>query len=413
MMQRPAETRPRRAAVWTILAACVLAVPAAPAAAVAPTTTTTLSCLPSPHVIGAADIARLDALAKKKLSAAATAPFNRYPFGALRAESTYQRMKADKWASGFFTASLWREYERTHAKKWLTKARAFTAALLPQAFNTKTHDLGFMVGLPAGLGARLDPDPQRQQQYHEAAVNAARTLAKRYDPNVKAIKSADYEGQWGVIVDSAMNAPLLIEIGQELGGAEGQQLVDIGTQHMRTLARTFIRPNGSTYHRMAFDPKTGAVIGPMPGQGLDGEKSTWSRGQAWAINGFTRAYQLTGDPEFKDAATRTAQFWMNTARKGCVPAWDFDVSNSRSPMDSSAAAIAADGLLTLDTLDPSLGAGDYARTLLGTLTAPWWLSSYSVNPGLLLQQTLNVNSDPREGSYVWGDYYLLSAVSKA
>ena len=411
-MRRPrVDALPVRAALWTAVAALGLTLIGAPANAQQPAASTTVSCLPEPQQVAPEDVARLDALARKKLLAAATPSYKRYPFGALRAESTYQRMKGDKWASGFFTASLWREYERTHAKKYLTKARAFTEGLLPQAFNTNTHDLGFMVGLPAGLGARLDPDPSRRQRYHDAVVNAARTLAKRYDPKVQAIKSADYDGKWGVIIDSAMNAPLLIEVGQELGGDEGQKLIDIGTAHMRTLARDFIRPNGSTYHRMAYDPQTGALIGPMPGQGLDGEKSTWSRGQAWAINGFTRAYELTKDPTFKDAAKRTASFWMTT-RQGCVPAWDFDVTNSRSPMDSGAAAIAADGLLRLDAVDPSIGAGSYARYLLGTLTAPWWLSSYSINPGLLLQQTLNVNSDPREGSYVWGDYYLLSAIAQ-
>ncbi len=375
------------------------------------TASTTRSCLPRPHAITPEQQASVLALAQRKLPRSATRPFDRYPFGALRAEARYTRMAANRWASGFFTASLWRMYERTRDPLWLRRARAFTEGLLPVANYRGSHDLNFMVGLPAGLGAKLDPDPSRQQRYRNATITAARTLARRWNPRVQALKSADYEGQWAVIVDSAMNAPLLIEIGQLLPGPEGEQLAYLGAQHMRTLARTFVRPDGSTYHRVAFDPRTGAVVGPIPGQGLDPRTSTWSRGQAWAMNGFARAFALTGDPVIGEAATRTAAFWLDNVPHGCVPAWDFDVSNPRSPLDSSAAAIAADGLLVLDSADPTADTGDYARVLLGTLTEPWWLSTYSVNPGLLMQQTLNANSDPREGSYVWGDYYLLSALA--
>ena len=88
---------------------------------------------------------------------------------------------------------------------------------------TGSHDLNFMVGLPTDLGAALDPDPKRQAAYTQARTTAARTLDRRWNGNVQALKSSDYEGRWGVIVDSAMNAPLLIEIGRELGDAGGDE----------------------------------------------------------------------------------------------------------------------------------------------------------------------------------------------
>jgi unsaturated chondroitin disaccharide hydrolase len=165
---------------------------------------------------------------------------------------------------------------------------------------------------------------------------------------------------------------------------------------------------------MAFNPKTGALIGPIPGQGLTGD-STWARGQAWALNGFTRAYELTGNAELLDASQRTAAFWVSKVPPGCIPAWDFDIDNSRAPRDSSAASIAADGLLSLRRVvgDTAADYGAYADVTLGLLATPWMTTARSVNPGILLQQTLNVPSDPREGSYVWGDYYLLRALSAA
>lgn len=383
----------------------------APAQAVRPATAA--SCLPTPREMTTADSARLATLTDRKLAKAADAANGRFPFGALRAESQYVTRDARKWSSGFFTASLWRAYERTRDDAMLQRARSFTDPLIPVATFTGSHDLNFMVGLPVGLGAALDPDANRRARYADAVETAARTLDLRWNGNVKALESSEYEGQWAVIVDSAMNAPLLIEVGQRIGGEEGDRLVKHGVQHMRTLARTFVRPDGSTFHRIAFDPQTGAVVGPIPGQGLDEASSTWSRGQAWTINGFAQAYALTKDPEFREVAERTAKFWTDNVRAGCIPSWDFDVANTRSPLDSGSAAIAMDGLLTLADATGRQDLAQYARTTLATLTAPWLLSTYSVNPGLLLQQSVNVPEDPREGSYVWGDYYLLAAVAQS
>lgn len=419
MRRRLVEVIPRHALLCTTALAVgviALAPTASAVPSVRPLVTTSVSCLPVPHPVTEQDISNLLTLAERKLAAAANGPGNRKPFGALRAEPEYQRTNSTKWTAGFFAAELWRMYERTGDKAWLKSARKFTKSLLPVARFTGSHDLNFMVGLPTGLGASLDPDSTRRTKYRDARMTAARTLAKRWNPNVRALKSDEYNGKWGVIVDSAMNAPLLIEVGRLIGGEEGARLESYGTEHMRTLARTFVRADGSTYHRMAFDPQTGEVLGPLPGQGLDPQTSTWARGQAWAINGFARAYELTGDPVLKDAATRTADFWLAKVPPACITAWDFDIDNPRSPRDSGASAIAVSGIQRLGRLlgaDDADGAkySDYAKVSLALLTSRWLTSTYSVNPGLLMQQTVNVNNDSREGSYVWGDYYLLDALS--
>jgi len=417
MRCRPVDASPRRrrlqANTRTVIA-FGLALTAAIGLAPASTAATSTSCLPRPMAVTAQDADRLFALADRKLAAAATAaPAGRKPFGALRGEAEYRRTSARQWTSGFFAAELWRMYQRTRDPQWLAAARDYTQDLLRVARYTGSHDLNFMVGLPTGIGAQLDPDGARRTAYAQARQTAARTLDRRWNGNVKALKSSDYEGQWGVIVDSAMNAPLLIEIGLAQGGPDGRRLADHGVEHMRTLARTFVRADGSTFHRMAFDPQTGDLLGPLPGQGLDPWRSTWARGQAWAINGFTQAWMLTGDPVLKDAAIRTADFWRSRVPAGCITAWDFDIDNPRSPRDSGATAIAVSGLLRLGRALGPDGAEitDYANTTLSLLTSPWLTTTYSVNPGLLLQQTVNVNSDPREGSYVWGDYYLLESLS--
>jgi unsaturated chondroitin disaccharide hydrolase len=333
------------------------------------------------------------------------------PFGAT-GRSPYVRTNAYAWTSGFFPTSLWLAYERTGDSEWRDRARRYTDLVLPIARWRGSHDLGFMVGLPAGLGARLDPE--RAPDYARARQQAARSLSTRWNARVGAIRSATYAGRWGLIIDSAMNAPLLIEVGRGIGGAEGHRLERRGLEHMRTLARTFVRPDGSTFHRQAFDPRTGRLLGPIYGQGLS-TRSTWARGQAWAVNGFTQAYAVTGDEGLLAAARATADHWIDRVSAGCVPAWDLDVTDPKAPLDSSAAAILVDGLLQLADVDPdaqrAAGYRAYALTTLATLADAPFVSDRG--RGVLLRQTYNVPADRREGSYAWGDAYLLSALARA
>lgn len=395
----------RRLATVAVLV-LALAVPAAPARAA-----TAVACPTSPAPITAAQADRAWSIAAARL-ADRLGPQS-LPFGAT-GSSRYIRTNAYAWTSGFYPSSLWLAFHRTGDAAWLDRAREYTDLVLPVARWRGSHDLGFMVGLPAGLGRSLDPSPDRVAQYTTAVRQAARSLSSRWNANVGAIRSAYYAGRWGLIIDSAMNAPLLIEAGRASGDAAGRRLAERGLTHMRTLARTFIRPDGSTFHRQAFDPRTGRLLGPVFGQGLSGE-STWARGQAWAVNGFAQAYRLTGDTGMLDAARRTADHWISRVPAGCIPAWDLDVTGPRAPLDSSAAAILADGLLVLAAVEPDDTRGaayrDYALTTLGTLVSPPFVAERG--RGVLLRQTYNVPADRREGTYVWGDTYLLRALSSA
>ncbi len=380
-----------------------------------PTSGTSVVCPVTTSEITQTQSELVYSVAAKKLAAATAGSKKRYPFGALANQTKYVKTGPSAWTAGFFPGELWLMYQHTNDDRWLKRANQYSAALIPVANDKGTHDLGFMIGVPMGQAANLEPTSKLKRAYLNAEITAAKSLASRYSNTVHAIRSATYNGKWGVIIDSAMNAPMMIQVGQWLG-PEGEYLANEGEQHMLTLAANFIRPNGSTHHRMAFNPKTGALLGPIAGQGLASTSSTWSRGQAWAIHGFAQAYELTGNPEFLKAAEATANYWMSRVPPGCIPAWDLDVSNDKAPRDSSAAAIAASGLLVLARNEPSPDAAKtyntYARLTLGTLATPGWLNTNTKNPGILLQQSLNVPALARDGSYVWGDYYLLEALAQ-
>lgn len=78
----------------------------------------------------------------------------------------------------------------------------------------------------------------------------------------------------------------------------------------------------------------GAVTGKETRQGLSRD-STWTRGQAWAIYGFTQAFQATRQPLFLQTAQRAADRFLARLPADGVPPWDFDAKpasvSSKSP----------------------------------------------------------------------------------
>ncbi|OAS20483.1 hypothetical protein A8708_18090 [Paenibacillus oryzisoli] len=135
----------------------------------------------------------------------------------------------------------------------------------------------------------------------------------------------------------------------------------IAVRHANTVLKYFIRPDGSVVHIASFDPETGIFLETLPGQGY-GPNSAWSRGAAWAIYGLANTYRYTGELRYLDAAKRAAHFFLAALPEDQVPPWDFRTeSENGEPKDSSAAAIAASGLLELAKHVPQVEAHLYHR----------------------------------------------------
>ncbi|RUP50755.1 Six-hairpin glycosidase-like protein [Jimgerdemannia flammicorona] len=119
--------------------------------------------------------------------------------------------------------------------------------------------------------------------------------------------------------------------------------------HALGTAANFLRPDGSTFHVVEFHDETGEVLERRTHQGY-ADDSCWSRGQAWAVYGFTESYRHTRDPELLRAATRAADYFIDRLPEDAVPYWDFNApveEGREQPRDTSAGAIAASGLLEL------------------------------------------------------------------
>jgi unsaturated chondroitin disaccharide hydrolase len=312
----------------------------------------------------------------------------------------------DGWLAGFWPGRLWAAYEATGRHAWRRRALAAQRPLAVRADDTSTHDLGFLLQTSFGRAVTLTDDRRSSRVVRRAAAS----LARRWVPQVRAIRSWDGpDGQVTVIVDNLVNLELLFA-GARLGGPP--QWRDVAVQHALTTAQEHLRPDGSTTHVVRFDERTGAPVWKGTVQGLrDG--STWARGQSWAVLGFTTAYRESGDPRLLDAARRTADFAVRHLPRDGVPFWDYDAPAAGDrTRDTTAAAALAAGLLELARLDPDPAhRASYAaagRHTLRALAGPRYLARSTRSPAVLLHG--RHSPEYADTGVTYGDHYFLDAL---
>jgi len=166
--------------------------------------------------------------------------------------------------------------------------------------------------------------------------------------------------------------------------------------------------SGGTWHVVEYNSTTGSVIRKVTAQGY-ADNSTWSRGQAWAIYGFTNMYIRTMDENYLITARRLADYFLkNLPSNGVVP-WDFNAP-APSPADSSAATIAATALLLLGEHDTNYVTGQTyvngAIDLLNSITKLAWSPPWQ---SILANGTVNKPANNALTGTVYGDYYFIKA----
>lgn len=318
------------------------------------------------------------------------------------------------WTAGFFPGSLWYLYEATGDAKWRLAAADYTARTAPAKFDKSQHDLGFMLGAGYGNGYRLTGDPA----YRDALLAGATTLVTRFNPRVGSIQSWDLwpNTTWAypVIVDNLMNLELLTWAAR---AAVEPRYREVAVTHADTTLRNHFRPDGSSFHLVDYDPGTGKVRGKVTVQG-HADSSSWARGQAWALYGYTMMYRETKKEDYLRQAHKIAAFFMQHPRLPAdkVPYWDFDdPAIPNAPRDSSAAAIVASSLLELATFAQGEQARAYrafAEAQLRSLASTAYLASGSDNGGFLLKHATGHKPAGKEIDVPlnYADYYFLEAL---
>lgn len=359
--------------------------------------------------------------------------FKNYPHSFLE-NGNIKYYQIDEWTGGFWPGALWYMYEYTKDEKWKIAATKWTNSLESNQYNTNHHDIGFMMYCSYGNAIRFNDNPK----YKEILIQSAKSLTQRYSPVVGSIQSWNTRKsirdinlwEYPVIMDNMMNLELLFYASKV---TKDPIYKEIAISHATKTMQNHLRADYSSYHVINYAPTTGKVLHKQTLQGFSDE-STWARGQAWGIYGFTTVYRETKDKRFLKTAINMANFFLdhpnlpkdkipywdfNAGQPGFKPDWDFDPKRFKeTPRDASAAAITSSALLELSTFVKGKQKQKFynaALTMLKSLSSDTYLNTDgAANPYFLLKHSTGNLPSNREIDVplIYADYYFLEALTR-
>jgi unsaturated chondroitin disaccharide hydrolase len=381
-----------------------------------------------------------------------------------------------EWTEGFQYGSALLQFDATGDREYLDLGRERTLTrMAPHLTNVGVHDHGFNNVSTYGALWRLAHErrfdgSEWEIRFYELALKVSGAVqARRWTPLPDGGYIYSFNGAHSLFVDTIRSLRSLA-----LSHALGHRLIEEQDapvsllvrllQHARATARynVFMADGahasgpfdrrGRVAHESLFNVASGTYRGPSTQQGYS-PFSTWTRGLAWAMLGFAEQLEFlstlppeaVGDADgwMLAAARATCDFYIESA--ACadgIPYWDTgapglaalgdwggrasDPFNDCEPIDSSAAAIAAQGLLRLGHYLESRGSdgeryGQAGLRVLDTLLddAGPYLSRDPQHQGLLLHSVYHWpngwdhvppgSKTPRGESSQWGDYHVREA----
>lgn len=381
-----------------------------------------------------------------------------------------------EWTQGFLYGEAILQFDATGDEEALELGRRLTRErMAPHLTHEGVHDHGFNNVSTYGNLRRLMLEDRIP---HDAWELAFYENALRVSGAVQAMRWTDTAGGGGFVhsfngphslfcdtMRSVRSLMLSHLLGHRLLGENDRaiSLFERGIEHSMSTAkysvyygtgRDIYDVRGRVAHESLFNTKDGNYRAPSTQQGYS-PFTTWTRGLAWVMSGFAEELELLdiiGDDEFVSvgereqvrstmlaAAVASCDFYIENTPSDGVPYWDTgapglalmgdyldrpaEIHNPYEPVDSSAAAIAAQGLLRLG--HHLEGAGDssgrrYTRaglTVLRTLLSDDYLSLDPDHEGLLLHGVYHRPNGwdhvpdgagvPAGESVLWGDYHLM------
>lgn len=316
------------------------------------------------------------------------------------------------WCSGFFPGVLWYLYENDKNNEQVLKyAKEYTGRVEKEKNNKSTHDLGFMLYCSFGNGWRLTKD----EAYKDVLLTGANALSSRYDSNIGLIRSWDFgKWQYPVIIDNMMNLEFLLWAAKE---SKDENFRKICIDHADKTMQNHYRDDYSCFHVVSYDTIQGSVEMKQNHQGYSDE-SSWARGQAWGLYGYTVMYRETQNKIYLEQAINIGDFMLNHPNmpKDYIPYWDFDAANIPNELrDASAAAIMASALIELSQYVDKALAKKYlevSETQIRTLASPAYTANLGENGNFILKHSVGSLAHKVEVDVplTYTDYYYVEAL---
>ena len=332
-----------------------------------------------------------------------------------RAPRSIQRGLVDPedWTAGFFPGMLWYIYAYEGNAAWKSRAERALELIKKEQYNAFNHDIGFKMYCSFGNGWLLTGNPE----YRRVIIRSAKTLSSRYSYKTGLIMSWDEndsrDWQFPVIIDNMMNLELMMEAYKLSGDT---LLRHIALSHADKTMKYNYRSDMSCPHVVDFDPETGKPRKFDWNNGSDDpQTSTWSRGQAWGLYGFTMMYRETGDKKYLKFAERIADFLMNHPNMPAdlIPYWDFTGSDRSKIRDASAAAIMASALMELSTYSQQgRKYFEYGERQLKTLSSPEYLANPGTHHHFIIKHATGnyMRNSELDGGLSYADYYYVEGL---
>ena len=317
------------------------------------------------------------------------------------------------WTQSFYTGMIWLAYEMTGQDKFRQLADKHSQSFkerLDGYVAVDTHDIGFMYTLSCVADYRLTGSKTAKA----TALDAADHLMRRYKEKGEFIQA------WGdindpsfyrMIIDCYMNLPLLFWA-YEVTGQESYR--EVAVKHAETGRKYLIREDNSSFHTFYFEPETGQPVKGVTAQGY-ADDSCWARGQAWGIYGLALVYKYTKDESIIEDFIRVTEYYIDHQPEDLVAYWDLYFTEGNEERDSSAAAIAACGLLEmipyLQDKELAKKYRTFTEGMVESLIKDYTTFDTQGANGLLFH---GVYSKPGNNGVdemtIWGDYYFMEAL---
>lgn len=330
-------------------------------------------------------------------------------------KNVYPAIDNTDWTSSFWTGMLWLAYETTGDEKYRKVAEVQLESYkkrIDERICTDTHDLGFLYSLSCIAAYKLTGNEEAKK----TALKAADLLMERYFDKAGIIQAwgdlNDPENRGRMIIDCCMNLPLLYWASIETGE---KRYYDAAYSHVMQAARHIVREDASSFHTFYMDVETGQPRYGKTAQGFS-DSSCWSRGQAWGIYGFVLSYIYTGDWALIELAKKITNYFLNRLPEDFICYWDLIFVDGHEERDSSAAAIAACGLLEMSRHLPLTDKykdiyENAALNIVNSLSEKYTSAGCPESNGILLH-AVYAKPDGKgvDECNIWGDYFYFEAL---
>ena len=325
----------------------------------------------------------------------------------------------EEWCDGFWPGILWMDYQNTKDEAVRKAAEGYTESLKGIAYRPcYDHDIGFLMFCSYGKGYEVN----HSQEYKNVILASADSLATLFNPIVGTILSWPREVKprnWphNTIMDNMMNLDMMLWAAKNGGN---KLLYDLAVTHATTTMQNHFRPDGSCYHVAVYDTISGDFVKGVTHQGYS-DGSMWSRGQSWAIYGYTMVYRYTRNKMFLDFAQKVTDIYIKRLKEtsdDLIPLWDMDDLRGvkGAPKDVSAACVVADALLELQQYVGGEKGEEYKQFAIQSLAqlSTDKYQSGKKNVAFLMHSTGHHPAGSEiDASIIYADYYYLEALNRA